>query len=1077
VALDCAKLPLRLLLVDSVADTSVFATLEVPKASVGERPLALLLGRSEAAFQSGSPGRGGSSGPASSGGSGVEEWCSVLELGGAVHCCAQVKTVPMTVAVSPWDIFVHLSCGQQIDSRALEASKGFGRSIVTPSPGSRDSTACIRMRLPLRFASGQEGPFADFLQWCLAPPPSGEPPANSPVAPRPCERSGLAWLAKIVGETCEVAALRAHVVLPPLLLEGVGGSDDAPVQLPRFDAGVHLEHGGLVDGFVVGLHNLRHFAVMLGSIRPRLPKETPRAGASSQPLPRAAYSTPPVPLQALEQAPPLSLAAGALLTALAVVLAERDSVFITYLGDENTECILNQGSIFDALTESNHPIIHFRVILHCLGSPFEVEHEQLCEQLKSSLKQEELEAERLEAKYAAQHAAILAKLHEAGQEQSETQSAQQQALGDSQLLQEQAASTQASASTEATGRARLDGRCSALEKEARTLQEKLQAALAAQEAESEASQRLREESGEQHLKLAELRQHLEEMSDEIGNLQAERDHAFSELKVALLQAEALKTGSTSSSARRPSLRKARRSSGGVSSALKGSAVLAGTANLEPEASEASTKASPPRSRRTSQKSARPTPEPPRSEQKEQLEEQAAAAPEAHWGDDDSSSPEASAKVSLTTKLLAATAEASAMQIEQESLTVSTSPPPEELATQSLSKSVESGEQVVQLADASLKAPKVPDVRSDPSAEVFRFDFSVFEFLGHEALKLPPDSHFEVGGAVRVSAVKEFQQEQQEQQQQQQPQQRQRGPDEQEPAESEDSSAEDDPQQHQQQQQQESFAPQERQQQQQQQHQQQQQQQYLTESLLDLPPRSPEPGSGPAAPSYGWTEDSQTSSTVSEVYEFFAAALEVVLTMGFPLHRCCLPLAAWSGSVELLRAAAEGASHREGPAASRKEAVLLSSEAQRDLVTWAARGAYANPLPRQSKVLRWLVQQKARLDQPDQAGRTVLDWACWAGSEELVESLLRRSDAPLLSPPGGDSSLQETVQPLIMAVAGRSQKVVAMLLRAAGDPHASPPGSTDSSTNGDGHGCSEIDAQRDVLQRIDLSALLRVLAGL
>ncbi|CAE8688024.1 unnamed protein product, partial [Polarella glacialis] len=955
-----------------------------------------------------------------------------------------VKTVPMTVAVSPWDIFVHLSCGQQIDSRALEASKGFGRSIVTPSPGSRDSTACIRMRLPLRFASGQEGPFADFLQWCLAPPPSGEPPANSPVAPRPCERSGLAWLAKIVGETCEVAALRAHVVLPPLLLEGVGGSDDAPVQLPRFDAGVHLEHGGLVDGFVVGLHNLRHFAVMLGSIRPRLPKETPRAGASSQPLPRAAYSTPPVPLQALEQAPPLSLAAGALLTALAVVLAAR---------------------------------LHF-------------EHEQLCEQLKSSLKQEELEAERLEAKYAAQHAAILAKLHEAGQEQSETQSAQQQALGDSQLLQEQAASTQASASTEATGRARLDGRCSALEKEARTLQEKLQAALAAQEAESEASQRLREESGEQHLKLAELRQHLEEMSDEIGNLQAERDHAFSELKVALLQAEALKTGSTSSSARRPSLRKARRSSGGVSSALKGSAVLAGTANLEPEASEASTKASPPRSRRTSQKSARPTPEPPRSEQKEQLEEQAmppskdeaAAAPEAHWGDDDSSSPEASAKVSLTTKLLAATAEASAMQIEQESLTVSTSPPPEELATQSLSKSVESGEQVVQLADASLKAPKVPDVRSDPSAEVFRFDFSVFEFLGHEALKLPPDSHFEVGGAVRVSAVKEFQQEQQEQQQQQQPQQRQRGPDEQEPAESEDSSAEDDPQQHQQQQQ-ESFAPQERQQQQQQQHQQQQQQQqYLTESLLDLPPRSPEPGSGPAAPSYGWTEaplrlgsvaaaplglaiaagrraiwdeqdlaraldDSQTSSTVSEVYEFFAAALEVVLTMGFPLHRCCLPLAAWSGSVELLRAAAEGASHREGPAASRKEAVLLSSEAQRDLVTWAARGAYANPLPRQSKVLRWLVQQKARLDQPDQAGRTVLDWACWAGSEELVESLLRRSDAPLLSPPGGDSSLQETVQPLIMAGAGRSQKVVAMLLRAAGDPHASPPGSTDSSTNG------------------------------
>ncbi|CAE8640911.1 unnamed protein product, partial [Polarella glacialis] len=42
---------------------------------------------------------------------------------------------------------------------------------------------------------------------------------------------------------------------------------------------------------------------------------------------------------------------------------ERDSVFITYLDDENTECILNQESIFDALTERNHPIIHFRLYL------------------------------------------------------------------------------------------------------------------------------------------------------------------------------------------------------------------------------------------------------------------------------------------------------------------------------------------------------------------------------------------------------------------------------------------------------------------------------------------------------------------------------------------------------------------------------------------------------------------------------------------------------------------------------------------------------------------------------------------
>jgi hypothetical protein len=42
---------------------------------------------------------------------------------------------------------------------------------------------------------------------------------------------------------------------------------------------------------------------------------------------------------------------------------EREFVFITYLDDENIECILNEAGIFDALTESDHPIVHFRVYL------------------------------------------------------------------------------------------------------------------------------------------------------------------------------------------------------------------------------------------------------------------------------------------------------------------------------------------------------------------------------------------------------------------------------------------------------------------------------------------------------------------------------------------------------------------------------------------------------------------------------------------------------------------------------------------------------------------------------------------
>jgi hypothetical protein len=42
---------------------------------------------------------------------------------------------------------------------------------------------------------------------------------------------------------------------------------------------------------------------------------------------------------------------------------ERVIPLITYLDDENTECILNQETIVDALTGTSHPTVHFRVYL------------------------------------------------------------------------------------------------------------------------------------------------------------------------------------------------------------------------------------------------------------------------------------------------------------------------------------------------------------------------------------------------------------------------------------------------------------------------------------------------------------------------------------------------------------------------------------------------------------------------------------------------------------------------------------------------------------------------------------------
>eukprot|EP00931_Biecheleriopsis_adriatica_P041242 TRINITY_DN23598_c0_g2_i1.p1 TRINITY_DN23598_c0_g2~~TRINITY_DN23598_c0_g2_i1.p1 ORF type:complete len:1875 (+),score=358.48 TRINITY_DN23598_c0_g2_i1:601-5625(+) len=487
-------------------------------------------------------------------------------------------------------MFLHFSCGHVVDQKLRDADTTFARTSSLsellgkpslrimqggrPGEGSGEEESCIRLNLPLQLATGQEGPFADFLRWCVAPLQHGEPPRNSPIAVHQSERSGLAWLAALVGRACEIAALRTHVMLPPIFLGGVN-SADAPMRLPRFDAACHIEHGGLIDGFVVGLHNLRHFTTLLVSMQaageqPQQVKPTPRSSSSF---------VPPVSLKPLEQAPCVSLTLGALLAALAVVLAGGRK----------------KGPASDAPADQGN-------------SP--------------------------------------------------------------------------------QGTALLD--------------------LARQRG------------------------------------------------------------------------------------------LSGIARV-----------------------------------------------------DDSSKPAADdplAAVTLSLMLLAVVAGRRALWDE----------------------------------------------------------------LRQNAGGLTP-------GPVIFS------------------------------------------------------------------------------------------GSGVA------------KTSVTEVFNFFGAALQVLLAMGFPLHRCCLPLAAWVGSVELLQVMVQASSTAKG-----------TGVGMSNLVSWAARGSYANPLPRQSQVIGYLLSSKASLDHRDAGGRSVLDWACWAGCEDLVASLLRRG---LLQ--NSDAAPQDAVQPLIMAMSSRSASVVSMLLRAAGDPHAAP----------------------------------------
>merc|ERR1719424_636290 len=136
--------------------------------------------------------------------------------------------------------------------------------------------------------------------------------------------------------------------------------------------------------------------------------------------------------------------------------------------------------------------------------------------------------------------------------------------------------------------------------------------------------------------------------------------------------------------------------------------------------------------------------------------------------------------------------------------------------------------------------------------------------------------------------------------------------------------------------------------------------------------------------------SNAVAAVGEIHRLAGGMMRALLVMGFPLHPRCLPLASWCGALEILEAVSQ----------SPPPGTLWPPSG---LAIWAARGAYANLQTRQDEVVRWLLRQQAKIEEVDQSGRSLLDWACWGGSESLASMALR---VGILSPPPralGDAS--------------------------------------------------------------------------
>lgn len=273
-ALDCMRRPLRVRVGDSKVDTSIFVTLEfpIPTEPVQFRPLALLLARSTDAFI-GSEGLqvAGHVGGMSFGGHDASEWCSIMQLDGPLRCCCQIKNILSSFPGSPWDVFCDFSCvGEDCEER-MDRSVG----------------EALRIRVPFCLPSGQEVPLAPFLRWCHQR--RRKPFVDS-------RDSAIGWFAHHLYTTRNLCTFRVHARFPEVTIQSslVGHSSENMLRLPCTTFATHFEDGGFVDGFVVGLHNLRAFV-----------ENVVFYGHEFTPTPEGMGKTMPLPMQSLESAPPL----------------------------------------------------------------------------------------------------------------------------------------------------------------------------------------------------------------------------------------------------------------------------------------------------------------------------------------------------------------------------------------------------------------------------------------------------------------------------------------------------------------------------------------------------------------------------------------------------------------------------------------------------------------------------------------------------------------------------------------------------------------------------------------------------
>lgn len=374
------------------------------------------------------------------------------------------------------------------------------------------------------------------------------------------------------------------------------------------------------------------------------------------------------------------------------------------------------------------------------------EVEVRAKQLQNTLQEQEAQLRRLEGAESSKsedRSLCFKELEEERSGRSGAEDSLQKALAQIAALREEVTGLEEAASVEASRSSRLDGRCSALAAESKSLHDEISSFTESQQQWREAEEELRAELQKREEELTRLHQQVREVAEERADLQAQKDYACTELQAANQVAEALKTAGAAMEPPSDRRRKPRRSRGiDHETASQGSFVSESDAGGSVAASEVSKaeeirprKRESTKARRLSEK--QDTPPAAATNVREEEEPKSHSSPQSFevpipdvpWTESPDQAP---IKAFNFDKAV----EGPLSPVQEEvprATTRETGPPetsqepPEEKAPQ---PSPEQGK---------APAPAAPEPRTDPAAKVFQFDFSVFDFLKHEALQTPPDS--------------------------------------------------------------------------------------------------------------------------------------------------------------------------------------------------------------------------------------------------------------------------------------------------------------------------------------------------